>query len=178
LTGSFLVLEFLNHGAGEIVDPIVSFRMAGTGAWEYQFYEDRMLLGSVSCVLKLNATVRITAPGISWYSSFNMDNTIVPGISRKVNENTVGEEVYRIVYCQRNFYRMIRGDANILVERRDGACLFGAEGMPVTAITERIEDWPWSPPGAEPYFVTGFYGEKISREFCLAVLAFPALRFC
>ena len=157
---------------------IVSFRAAGTEAWEYRFYEGRLFLGSVSCVLKQNAAVRITAPGISWHSSFNMDSTIVPGISRKVNENTVGDEVYRIVYCQRNYYRMVRGDSSILVERRNGAYLFGSEGMPVTAITERIEDWSWRQPGIEPYFVTKFYGGKISREYRLAVLAFPALRFC
>lgn len=160
------------------MDPIVSFRVAGTGAWEYQFYEDRQLLGSASCILKMNATVRVAAPGISWYSSFNMDNTIVPGISRRVKENTTGEEVYRIMYCRKDFYRMIRGDSSILVERRNGAYLFGTEGMPVTAMTERIEGWPWSPPGAEPYFATRFFEEKLSREYRLAVLAFPALRFC
>ena len=161
-----------------MMEPIVSFRKAGTGAWTYQFYEGRQLIGSASCVMKMNSTVRIDAPGISWHSSFNMEDTIVPGISRKVKENSNGDEVYRIVYCQRGFYRMIRGDANILVERRDGAYLFGTEGMPVTAVTERNDEWPWRPPDNEPYFVTKFFGEKISREFRLAVLAFPALRFC
>lgn len=159
------------------MDPIVSFRLTDTGAWGYRFFEGRQHLGSVSCVLMPNATVRIEAKGISWYSSFNMDNTIVPGISRKVKENNTGEEAFRIVYCQPGFYRMIRGESNILVERREGAYLFGVQGMPVTAMTERIEEWAWKPADAEPYFVTRFYEENITREFLLAVLAFPALRF-
>ena len=106
-----------------------------------------------------------------------MDNTIVPGISRKVKENVNSEEAFRIVYCQPGFYRMIRGESNILVERREGAYLFGVQGMPVTAMTERIEEWPWKPADAEPYFVTKFFEEQVSREFLFAVLAFPALRF-
>ena len=117
------------------MDPIISFRLTNTGAWGYRFFEGRQHLGSVSCVLMPNATVRIEAKGISWYSSFNMDNTIVPGISRKVKENNTGEEAFRIVYCQPGFYRMIRGESNILVERREGAYLFGVQGM----------IWRWKP---------------------------------
>ena len=59
------------------MDPIISFRLTDTGAWGYRFFEGRQHLGSVSCVLMPNATVRIEAKGISWYSSFNMDNTII-----------------------------------------------------------------------------------------------------
>ncbi len=114
------------------MDPIVSFRLTDTGAWGYRFFEGRQHLGSVSCVLMPNATVRIEASSISWYSTFSMDNTIVPGISRKVRDNATGEEVFRIVYCQPGFYRMIRGESNILVERRERAYLFGVQGMPVT----------------------------------------------
>jgi len=159
------------------MDPIVSFRLTNTGAWGYRFFEGSQHLGSVSCVLMPNATVRIDAPGISWYSSFNMDNTIVPGISRKVKDNESGEEIFRIVYCEPDFYRIIRGGSNILVERREGAYLFGVQGMPVTAMTERIEEWPWKPPDADPYFVTKMFEETVSLEFLFAVLAFPALRF-
>ena len=127
-------------------------------------------------VISHSSLVRIEAPGISWYSSFNMDNTIVPGISRHVKDEA-GEDIYRIIYCQLGFYRMIRDDANVLVERRNGAYLFGTQGMPVTAMMERIEEWPWKPPDAEPYFVTRVFEEDISREFLMAILAFPELRF-
>lgn len=163
------------------MDPIVSFRLASTGAWGYRFFEGRQYLGAVSCALMPNATVRIEAPGISWYSPFNMDNTIVPGISRRVKENSSGEEVFRIVYCQPGYYRMIPSQTQsvggILVERREGAYLFGNQGMPVMAMTERIEEWPWRPPDAVPYFITRFFEEQVSREFLSAVLSFPALRF-
>ena len=45
------------------------------------------------------------------------------------------------------------------------------------AMTERIEEWPWKPVNAEPYFVTRFYEEPVGQELLFAVLAFPALRF-
>ena len=46
-----------------------------------------------------------------------------------------------------------------------------------TAMMERIEEWPWKPVDADPYFVTKIYEEQVPREFLFAVLAFPALRF-
>ena len=133
---------------------IISFRLTNTGAWGYRFYEDGMHLGSVSCVLMPNATVRIEGPGISWYSSFNMDTTIVPGISRRVKDSITGEDIYHIIYCQPGFYRMIpnqmssgiplerRATGGILGEQREGAYLFGDQGKQVMAMTERIEEWP------------------------------------
>ena len=56
----------------------------------------------------------------------------------------------------------------------------GEEGMTyeeATAMMERIEEWPWKPVDADPYFVTKIYEEQVPREFLFAVLAFPALRF-
>ena len=159
------------------MNPIISFRLTNTGAWGYRFYNGPQLLGTASCIISHSSLIRIEAPGISWYSSFNMDNTIVPGISRRVRDSITGEDIYRIIYCQPGFYRMIRDDANVLVERRNGAYLFGNQGMPVTAMTERIEEWPWKPADAEPYFVTKVFEEGVSREFLMAILAFPALRF-
>ena len=166
------------------MDPIISFRLTSTGAWSYRFFEGRQYLGSVSCAFMPNAAVRIEVPGISWYSPFSMDNTIVPGISRRVKENSSGEEVFRIVYCQPGYYRIIPSQSQsageVLVERREGAYLFGNQGMPVMAMTERterIEGWPWRPPDAVPYFITRFFVEQVSREFLYAVLSFPALRF-
>ena len=158
------------------MNPIISFRLTNTGAWGYRFYSGPQLIGTVSCIISHSSLVRIEAPGISWYSSFNTDTTIVPGISRHVKDEA-GEDIYRIIYCQPGFYRMIRDDANVLVERRNGAYLFGNQGMPVTAMTERIEEWPWKPADAEPYFVTKVFEEGVSREFLMAILAFPALRF-
>ena len=158
------------------MNPIISFRRADTGAWGYRFYSDSRLIGTASCIISPLSTVRIEGPNISWYSSFNMDNTIVPGISRHVKDEA-GEDVYRIIYCQPGFYRMIRGEANVLVERREGAYLFGNQGKPVMAMTERVESWLWKPADAEPYFVTRFYEEPVGQELLFAVLAFPALRF-
>lgn len=157
---------------------IVAFRLTATGVWGYRFYDGKMLIGTISSLVGLTSTVRVEAAGFEWYSTFHMDNTIIPGISRRVKDNRNGEDVYRIIYCQPEFYRLMKNSEGLLVERRNGAYLFGNQGMPVLAMTERIESWPWTP-GAdyEPYLLTTVYEDNVTEELLMAILSFPALRF-
>ena len=157
---------------------IVAFRLTATGVWGYRFYYGDQLIGTISSLVGPTSTVRVEAPGIAWYSTFHMDNTIVPGISRRVKDNRNGEDVYRIIYCQPEFYRMMKDGESLLVERRNGAYLFGKQGMPVLAMTERTESWPWMPgPGYEPYLLTTLYEDNVTDRLLMAILSFPALRF-
>ena len=172
------LLPSMREQQGIAMNQIVGFRRTATGVWRYEFFTADQLIGTVSSLVGPNAVVRIEAPAISWYSSFSMDTTIVPGISRRVKDNTDGEPVYRIIYCQPGFYRMMRGADSLLVERRNGAYLFGNQGMPVLAMTERIEEWQWLPGrDYEPYFLTTVYEENVGRELLMALLSFPMLRF-
>ena len=61
------------------------------------------------------------------------------------------------------------------MERREGKYLYGVQGEPVLAQTERIEG---QDVGDEysPYFQTTIY-EDVQREKLLSMLAFPILRF-
>ena len=157
------------------MDPIITYRMTATGIWNYHFYTGQQLLGKVSCTLSLLSTVRIETDSFSWYSAFHADTMVFPGVSRKVMDDRSGLEVFRIVYCEPGFYRMIGGSVNLLVECRESVYLFGNPGKPVLAMMERIQEWPWVPAG-EPFFLTTVY-EEFAPGLLLGMLAFPALRF-
>ena len=158
------------------MEPIIAYRLTDTGIWSYHFYSGRDPVGKVSSVLSLMSTVRIEAGPVSWYSTFHMDTMVFPGVSRKVMDDRTGLEVFRAIYCEPGFFRMMGPEMNLLAEHRENAYLFGSPGQPVLAMTERIGEWPWVPAG-EPYFRTTVYEENVTEEALAAMLAFPALRF-
>lgn len=169
--------EILNTaGRRDSVEPFVTYRQTDTGVWSYHCYAGRQQLGKISCAISMLSTVEIGLGNISWYSTFHMDTQVVPGISRKVMDNRTGLEVFRVIYCEPGFYRIMGEKLNLLVEYRDNAYLFGNPGQPVLAATERIREWPWVPVG-EPFFQTKIYEERLDAELLSAMLAFPALRF-
>ena len=156
------------------MEPIVTYRLTETGIWSYHFYSGRKMIGKATSVLSLSSLVRIESSSVSWYSTFHVDTNVFPGTSRKVMDDRTGLEVYRVIFCEPGFYRMIGGKTNLLVECRENAYLFGNPGEPVLAITERIREWPWVPAG-EPFFRTTVY-EDVPEELVLAMTAFPAVR--
>ena len=160
------------------MEPVITYRLTETGLWSYHFYAGRRMIGKASSALSLSAVVRIEAGSVSWYSMFHIgaDSMPVPGISRAVMDDHTGLEVYRIVYCEPGFYRLLGREQALLVECRGNAYLFGNPGQPVLALTERIRECDWVPAG-EPFFRTTVYEENVSEEMQAAMLAFPALRF-
>ena len=157
------------------MDPIITYRLTDTGLWSYHFYLGRQMIGKATSVLALSSTVRIESVAGPWYSMFHVDTAIAPGVSRKVKSDRTDLEVFRIVYCEPGFYRILGGEVNLLVEYRDNAYLFGNPGQPVLAVTERIREWSWVPQG-EPFFLTTVY-EECKADLLTAMLAFPVLRF-
>ena len=158
------------------MEPVVTYRLADTGVWGYHFYSGRQMIGKAASVLSLSSTVRIESSSVSWYSLFHVDTMVFPGVSRRVMDDRTGLEVFRIVFCEPGFYRMMGEKLNLLVECRGNDYLFGNPGLPVLARTERIREWSWVPAG-EPLFFTTVYEEDVREELALAMLAFPALRF-
>ena len=123
----------------------------------------------------------IKGEGIDWYSTFSMDQTIVPGTGRWVKNNQNGLEVYRIIFWKQGMYQVRTADnCSVQVEIREGDYLFGKPEMPVTAMSRRIQEADWRPSykdiGVVPYFRTTFY-EDVSEAYRMMVLSFPALRF-
>ena len=160
---------------------IVTYRLTGRGVWGYEFFdEERNQIGFVRNGLSSSEPVLIEGPGISWYSLFGMDQTIVPGTGRRVKDNQSGLEVYRIIFWQPGLYQVrTAADESVQAEVRDGAYLFGPPESPATALMKRISESEWIPSSGydvEPYFKTILY-EDVSPAFLMMVLSFPALRF-
>ncbi len=157
------------------MDPIISYRLTATGVWRYHFFAGQKLLGKVSCSLSLLSTVRVEMEPVSWHSTFHGDTMVFPGVSRKVMDDRTDKEVYRIVFSEPGYYRLMNAEQSLLVECRENAFLFGNSGQPVMAMTERISECSWVPFG-EPFFRTKVY-EDLPEVVLAAILSFPALRF-
>ena len=163
------------------MNEIITYRLTGTGVWGFEFFDtDRNQIGFVRNGMARHEPVRIEGEGVSWFSLFGLDNTIVPGTGRRVKDSRSLQEVYRIIYWQPGLYevRPTVGES-VQVEIREGAYLFGAPEQPVTALTERISEAEWTPlmgQEVEPYFYTTVY-EDVNPAYLMMVLSFPALRF-
>ena len=157
---------------------IVTYRLSATGIWQYEFCRDGETIGSVVSIVSPREPVRIEGGKISWYSRFDLDMDIVPGISRKVKDNRTGEEVYRIVWWKPNLYEVRGREKSIQVEIHNGSYLFGDPLMPVTALTERTSGKSRLVRGqeAEKCFRSVFF-EPVSDGYLMMALSFPALRF-
>jgi len=124
--------------------------------------------------------VRIEGQGISWYSVFGLENTIVPGTCRRVKESRSALEVYRIIFWQEGTYEVrTSAEESVQVEIREGTYLFGPPGQPAVAVTQKISEAEWIPQSkyeVTPYFRTIVY-EDVNPAFLMMVLSFPALMF-
>lgn len=162
---------------------VISYRLSATGTWGYSYYQGREYIGETTCQIGRSSTVRVIGEDIVWYSSFTIDTDIVPGVSRRIKENLTDHELYRIIFWRPGLYeftaRTDTGDWNMTVEERNSMYLFGRSGMPVAAITERINEADWIPSSGmqiEPAFRTTFFENEDSPGFMMLVLSFPALK--
>lgn len=170
------------RGRYELLE-IISYRFSVSAEWGYAYYAGTVPLGGTSCQVSTSSTVRITGESLVWYSQFRIMTDIVPGISRRVKDNMTEREVYRIIFWQPGLYQVAaeteRGRASLNVEERKGMYLFGEPGMPVAAITERIQEAEYIPPSRyslEPVFRTTFFDGDTSEGFRMMILSFPALK--
>ena len=164
---------------------IVSYRLSGTGVWGYSYYRGTEYVGETSCQIGPSSTVGITGEDLVWYSPFRIDTYVVPGVSRRVKDNRTDEELYRLIFWRPGLYEFVArtdcGDWSMTAEERNGMYLFGKEGMPVSAIMERLYEADWIPPlgrqtQVEPAFRTKFFEQEDSPGFLMMVLSFPALK--
>ena len=163
---------------------IISYRLSATGVWGYAYYRGKERIGETVCQIGQSGTVRIMGEDdIVWYSPFRLATDIVPGISRRIRDNRTEEELFRIIFWRPGLYelsaRTEAGDWSMTVEERDDKYYFIQNGMPVSAVTERLYEADWIPPTGEqigPAFRTTFYEREDSPGFLMMVLSFPALK--
>ena len=116
---------------------IITYRLSATGVWGYEFYHpDRTLIGSVSSVLAPSAAVRIEGGPIRWYSRFDIDTRIVPGIGRKIKDNRTGDEVYRIIREQKKTAILVTHDISEAVSMADRVLVFSKRPSHVKTVIE------------------------------------------
>lgn len=172
----------MRNGSARIpqtMNEVMTYRLSSTGIWNYQFYDRRRMIGSAGTVFSPSSPVRIEGGGINWYSRFDIDQMIAPGVSRRVMDNQTGLEVYRLIFWQPGKYELRAAEASVQAEIRNGVYLFGKPLKPVCAMTERISEADWIPPNrmtVEPWFRTRIY-EDMNDVLMMAVLSFPALMF-
>lgn len=160
---------------------VITYRTSATGIWTYDFClaDSHQRIGSVSTIISPHEPTRIESEKVHWYSQFDLDTTIIPGVGRRINDNVTGQEVFRLIYWRPGLYQLRSGTDSVSVEIRNGQYLFGQQGLPVTALTEHFNDvagMPRQNMDSEPYFKTTFY-EDVSEAYGMMVLSFPALRF-
>ena len=162
---------------------IISYRLSATGVWGYSYYRGREYVGETACEIGRSSTVRIVGEDIVWYSPFRISTDIVPGASRRVIDNLTDRELYRVIFWRPGLYELTArtdsGDWSMTVEERNGMYLFGQNGMPVAAITERLQEAEWIPPTGmrvSPAFRTTFFEREDRPGFLMLVLSFPALK--
>ena len=162
---------------------IISYRLSATGFWGYSYYLGSAYIGETTCRISTSSTVRVAGDEIDWYSQFRIDADIVPGVSRRIKDNLTGDELYRIIFWQPGLFefsaRTETGDWSMIAEERNGMYLFGRNGMPVSAITERVTETDWIPPTGlqiEPAFKTRFFERENNPGFMMMVLSFPAMK--
>ena len=85
---------------------IISYRLSANGMWGYSYYQNENYIGKTICQISTSSTVRVTGEDVEWYSSFNIDTEIVPGVSRRIKDNLTGEELYRIVFWRPGLYEL------------------------------------------------------------------------
>ena len=158
---------------------IITYRLSETGVWGYEFRDaGRERIGSVRAAAAPDAPAGIEGPGISWYSAFDMDSTIVPGIGRCVMDSRTGQELYRLIFRRPGLYQARPADgepAQVVIF--GNTYLFGKPGEQAVAVTERIREAEKLPGQAmSPWSRTTVY-EDVGDGFLMMVLSFPALRF-
>ena len=103
---------------------ILTYRLSATGFWGYAFYRDREETGGAGCRIGTTSTVRISGEDVDWYSQFNIDTRLVPGVSRRVKDNGTGEELYRIIFWRPGMYEFSaktgEGSWSMLAEEMGG----------------------------------------------------------
>ena len=163
---------------------IISYRLSATGVWGYSYYRGREHIGETACEIGRSSTVRITGDDITWYSPFRIVTDIVPGVSRRIMDNVTEEELYRVIFWRPGLYELTArtdtgNDWSMTVEEVGGRYMFVRHGMPVSAVTERLQETEWIPPTStriDPAFRTTFYEQEDSPGFLMMVLSFPALK--
>ena len=156
---------------------LIGYRIDITGWFGYKFYQNGSSICTVSSIVAPSVPVMIHSDGIAWESNF-VQSTIVPGLSRSINDARHGKQIARIVYERPGEYEI---DASIKVRCTPGEYTFYKDSR-VIATIKKVDDksmYPRLPDTIydfEPYFEVTTNNE-IPTQLLMVILAFPMLQF-
>ena len=159
------------------MERIIGYQYSETGATGYYFYKDKKLLCKITTGLFF--PVWITGMGREWESNYDFNNTILPGVSRKIKDSASGETIAKITYVSAGRYRI--GDL-IDVDCRDGNETFLKDGNAIATIGRLSggEEDIWIPEEEwkefEPYFDLEI-SDDVDESLLLLIASFPMLKF-
>ena len=109
------------------MEHIIGYQYSETGATGYYFYKDKKLLCKITTGLFF--PVWIMGMGREWESNYDFNNTILPGVSRKIKDTESGETIAKITYVSAGRYRI--GDLiDVAVESgNQNRILYGDDGF-------------------------------------------------
>lgn len=159
---------------------VTGYRYCATGIWGYDFYREQEKLCTVSGLVIPSPPVRICGFEREWYSEFDEESTIVPGLTRYVFDSKTSREVARIIYKNAGKYEVLISQNHINVYIVEDEYGFYRNGHIIASIKRIHENNNLIPPMSdfdiEPYFSI-FLAKQIELEIIMVILAFPMLQF-
>ncbi len=158
---------------------LTGYRFEANGVYGYDFYKSADKICSVSRSDARLAPVTVQGNSIRWISDFDNFITICPGLTRSINDESTGKEVFKIVYEAQGKYRITEA---VSVYCSDDKYTFYSDQSVIAKINRINEknDHTSEPlaqnAGCEPYFEIDFCNE-VENELLMIMLAFPMLKF-
>ena len=154
------------------MERILGYQYSETGATGYYFYKDKKLL----CKITTGLFFPVWIMGMGRDYDFN--NTILPGVSRKIKDTASGETIAKITYVSAGRYRI--GDL-IEVNCSEGKETFTMSGKVIATINRFSgEEDIWIPEEEwkefEPFFDLEI-SEEVDESLLLLIAGFPMLKF-
>lgn len=160
------------------INRFIGYRFDATGVFGYEFYKNSDNICSVSSVVAPVAPVMISGNGVTWRSDFE-NCTIFPGLTRNINDESNGKQVFQIVYKGIGEYEI---DESILVYCDTRKYTFYCDNS-IIAIIKRFNDKSDylqktldTNYDYEAYFDIAV-DNGINTELLMVILAFPMLQF-
>lgn len=157
------------------MDRIIGYQYSQTGVTGYYFYKNREPVCKISTGLFF--PVWITGMGREWESKYDINNTVLPGVSRKIKDAASGETIAKITYVSRGVYRI--GDL-IEVHCENEKEIFTMNGKVIAVVSAFSGGEVWIPEEEwkefEPYFELQAE-EDMDEALLLLIASFPVLKF-
>lgn len=158
-------------------DKITGYHYTATGVCGYAFYSDKNKICDVSSLMVPDFPVGFLNEEISWESTYDIDSTIVPGLTRYIHDKSTGKNVAGIVYPDSGLFEL--ADDILVVCHPRSSYSFIRDKRLIAEISPYEGSAEWLPDDYNEWEAQ--YDISLKKELDLRtkilILAFPMLRF-